>query len=135
MSVDIELKPHDFEGWIYDELEVIAEKGLVGDYVHDLLSKLEAKKLEQLANGDGRKTDGYPGFDAWFETLGVHTDHEAVRWAVRRELRRQITEQGIIKLKKVDLQEDREFTGALKEAAMAAGIDLGSIPEYSVIEK
>lgn len=131
---DTELEPRLFEGWIYDAFDDLRSNSDFTGYVATLLADVEEAKLVQLAAGDDRKTDGYPGFDAMYGKLKTPAEREHVRYLLRAELRRELIEAGKI-TNKVDLQEDGMFTGAVKEAAKAAGIDLSEIPEYRMISR
>lgn len=135
VEADVELTPKLFEGWIYDQFDVLREGSELTAYVDGLLKELEPDQLKRLARTDGRKTDVYPGFDGFYgKVSGTMLDREDVRYVVRAELRKRLLAQGA-DINQVDLQEDTVFTGAVKEAAKAAGIDLSEIPEYSMISK
>lgn len=135
VEVDVELKPKLFEGWIYDQFEVLREGTALDGYVNGLMKDVEMDKLKKLARSDERKTDAYPGFDAFYGKVSdTMLDREDVRYVVRAELRKRLLAQDA-DINQVDLQEDTVFTGAVKEAAKAAGIDLSEIPEYSMISK
>lgn len=133
VSVDTELKELAFEGWVYDELDVVRNGDAFAEYMKSVMALDEAVK-RKLAKGDDRKIENWPNFNDFFGSLDVHLSKENVRWLVRRELRRQMLANGA-DINKVDLQEDEVFTGALKEAAKLANIDLSDIPEYSTIKK
>ncbi|MBX3472904.1 MAG: HEAT repeat domain-containing protein [Planctomycetes bacterium] len=128
---DTVLKPRLFEGWIYDELEVAFEHPAFASFMNDLSKALGEDKLKELARADGRNVEAYPGLDALYKTLGLHTDKEELRYLVRAELRKRLAG----KIPQVDLQEDSVFTGAVKEAANVAGINLRDIPEYASLSK
>jgi hypothetical protein len=66
--------------------------------------------------------------------LKLQLSKEDLRYLVRREVRERLLAQGA-DINKVDLQEDSMFTGAVKEAAKAANIDLSQIPEYTTLSK
>lgn len=128
---DTELKPRGFEGWIYDEFENAAEHPAFVSFFNDLSKALGEDKLKDLAKADGRNLEAYPGLDALYKTLDMHTEKEELRYLVRAELRRRMAG----KIPQVDLQEDTVFTGAVKEAANVAGINLSEIPEYASLSK
>ncbi|MBZ0134741.1 MAG: hypothetical protein K8I27_00040 [Planctomycetes bacterium] len=132
---DAELTPKLFEGWIYDQFDVLREGSALNEYVSVLIKDGEMDKLKKLARGDGRKTDSYAGFEGFYSKVAdSKLDREDVRYLVRAELRKRLLAEGA-DINQVDLQEDNVFTGAVKEAAKAAGIDLSAIPEYSMISK
>lgn len=132
---DVELTPKLFDGWIYDQFDVLREGAALKGYVDGLIKDVEMEQLKKLARSDGRKTDAYPGFEAFYgKVAGTKLDREDVRYLVRADLRKRLLAQGA-DINQVDLQEDSVFTGAVKEAAKAAGIDLSAIPEYSMISK
>lgn len=128
---DAELKPRSFEGWIYDEFENATEHPAFVSFFNDLSKALGEDKLKELARADGRNLEAYPGLDALYKTLDMHTEKEELRYLVRAELRRRMAG----KIPQVDLQEDTVFTGAVKEAANVAGINLSEIPEYASLSK
>jgi len=128
---DAIVKPRNFEGWIYDELESAYEHPAFDSFLNDLSKALGEDKLKELAKSDNRNVEAYPGIDALYKTLGLHTEKEELRYLVRSELRRRMAG----KIPKVDLQEDAVFTGAVKEAANVAGINLSEIPEYATLSK
>ncbi|MCC6573486.1 MAG: hypothetical protein IT462_06810 [Planctomycetes bacterium] len=133
VEADVSLTATDFEGWIYDELEVVREGEAFKVFMDKMQKDLSAEQQKTLAMSDGRKTDGYPGFDVFYKGLPVHCDAEPVRWLVRDELRaRMIAAKTLANT--VDLQEDAVFGGALREIAKLAGVDLAQIPEYSVLK-
>jgi carboxyl-terminal processing protease len=135
VEVDTELKPRLFESWIYDAFEELADKSVLGTYLDKLMAETDKEVLKQLARGDGRKTEGYPGFDEMYaRAADTQLSREDVRFLLRRELRRKLIAAGV-EIPRADLQEDTVFVGAVKEAAKAAGIDLSEIPEYRMISK
>jgi C-terminal processing protease CtpA/Prc len=135
VEADTKLEPQLFESWIYDEFDVLRGEAAVSEYIETLVSEDNLETARKLARGDGHKTDGYPGFDALYgKVKSTHLTRENVRFLVRGELRKRLIADGE-KINKVDLQEDSMFTGAVKEAAKAAGIDISEIPEYSMISK
>jgi carboxyl-terminal processing protease len=135
VEADVELKPNQFESWVYDAFEKLLEDGTVTKYTDTLVAEGDKDHLKQLARGDGHKTDGYAGFDAMYaKAAATHLTKEQVRYLVRAELRKRLAADGG-DLNKVDLQEDTVFVGAVKEAAKVAGIDLSEIPEYRSISK
>lgn len=135
VEADTELKPQLFESWVYDQYEELREATEVSEFVATLTSADNLESARKLARGDARKTDLYPGFAALYAKLSnTHLSKENVRYLVRAELRKKLAADGV-EINKVDLQEDTVFTGAVKEAAKVAGIDLSKIPEYSMISK
>ncbi len=133
VTPDTELKPRLFEGWIYDELEAAQENPAFSAYMDKLMSGDKVKLIE-LAKGDGRKTDGYAGFAELEKQLGLKASSEDLRFLVRQHLRLRLLTEGT-DVPRVDLQEDDVFTGAVKAAAEAAGIDLSEIPEYAMLKR
>jgi carboxyl-terminal processing protease len=132
---DKELTPKLFEGWIYDQFDVLRGGKALADYLDALQGGLEADALRKLARGDARRTEVYPGFDEFYAKVeDTRLEREDVRYLLRAELRKRLLAGGA-DIYQVDLQEDTVFTGAVKEAARAAGIDLSEIPEYSMISK
>ncbi|MCA8911556.1 MAG: hypothetical protein KDB82_07615 [Planctomycetes bacterium] len=135
VEADTKLEPHLFESWIYDQFEDLRDGAAVKGFIDTLAGEDNLEAARKLARGDSHKTDVYPGFDALYDKVkGSHLTREDVRYLVRAELRKRLIADGV-KINKVDLQEDTVFTGAVKEAAKAAGIDLSEIPEYSMISK
>ncbi|MCA8935729.1 MAG: hypothetical protein KDB68_05935 [Planctomycetes bacterium] len=135
VEADVELTPVLFEGWIYDQFELLRESAAVRDYVTSLVSEENMEVARKLARSDGNKPSAYPGFDAMFgKVKDTHLSKEQVRFLVREQLRKRLVIDGV-EINKVDLQEDTVFTGAVKQAAKSAGIDLSEIPEYSMISK
>jgi C-terminal peptidase prc len=135
VEADTALVPRLFEGWIYDAFDVIGEHKDFIAYVDKLKAELDANKLKDLADGDGRSTLVYPGFDEMYGKFkDKHISKEDVRYLLRSELRNRLIKEGA-DVPLVDLQEDSVFVGAVKEAAKAAGIDLSEIPEYRMISK
>jgi hypothetical protein len=128
---DVVLKPRSFEGWIYDEFESARENPAFAAYFAELAKTLGEDKLAELARADGRNTAAYPGLDELHKKLDLHTGLEELRYLVRQELRQRLAG----RIGQVDLQEDNEFTGAVKEAASVAGINLSEIPEYASLSK
>ncbi|MBK9974581.1 MAG: hypothetical protein IPP14_07385 [Planctomycetes bacterium] len=131
VTPDVVLTPRQSEGWIYDELERAQEDPAFAAFMDGLTKALDLDKQKELARADGRKTDAYPGLDDLYTKLNLHTDKEELRWLVRGELRKRLAGQ----IPKSDLQEDTVFTGAVKEAANVAGINLSEIPEYATLSK
>ncbi|MCC6464470.1 MAG: HEAT repeat domain-containing protein [Planctomycetes bacterium] len=134
VDVDVQLKPRLFEGWVYHEFELALENPAFDAWLKKLLKETAPEKLAELARSDSRKTEGYAGFDEVFGKLGLHIGKEDLRFLVRGELRRLLPAQGVA-VPEVDLQEDAVFTGAVKEAAQAAGIDLAAVPEYASLAR
>ncbi|KAA0209032.1 hypothetical protein EDM80_15200 [bacterium] len=128
---DILLAERDFEGWIYDELDV-ARRGNAWSAYMDKLLALPAEQLAELAQSDNRKPERYAGIEALHQELKLHCDLETLRFALREELRARLRAAGKL-ANLTDLQEDAVFTGALRELAKAAGIDLAKIPDYAVL--
>ncbi len=133
VEADTPLIEHDFESWIYDEIDAARRTEAWGKYLDSIMTGLTAEQLTALALGDSRKTDKYPGFEAFFKGIKLHVDAEAVRFALREDLRSRLLASGKL-ANRVDLQEDSVFTGALKELAKAAGIDLTAIPDYAILK-
>lgn len=133
VTPDTELTPRLFEGWIYDELEAAYENPVFSAFMDKLMS-LEQDKLLALAKGDGRKTEGYPGFAELEKQLALKAGSEELRFLVRQQLRVRLLAKGA-DVQLVDLQEDDVFTGTVKAAAAAAGIDLSEIPEYAMLKR
>lgn len=133
VETDVKLEAADFEGWIYDELETVQQSPAFGVYMDKLRKDLNTDQQKALALTDGRKTSGYPGFDAFFKGLAVHCEAEPVRWLVRAELRRRLIE-ARAGVNTVDLQEDVVFAGAVREIARLAGVDLAKVPEYAILK-
>ncbi|MCC7510949.1 MAG: hypothetical protein IT464_16445 [Planctomycetes bacterium] len=126
---DAELHPRLFEGWIYDQFEKAVESKEFGAYLAKLVADTDGDQLKKLAQGDSRNLAAWPGLDDLYTTLKLQIEKEDLRYLVRREVRARMPDIG------VDLQEDSMFTGAVKEAAKLAGIDLSAIPEYAMISK
>jgi hypothetical protein len=135
VEADAALTPRLFEGWIYDAFDLVSESKDFTAYLDKLKADVDAEKLKALATGDGRGTEGYPGFDDLYAKFKDRMlSKEDLRYLLRDTLRnRMIAEGADVPL--VDLQEDAVFAGAVKEAAKAAGIDISSIPEYKMISK
>lgn len=134
VDVDLELTDADFESWVYDELEGAQKTEAWKKYMDGLMGALGEEKAVALALTDERKPENYAGFDALHKELKLHVEREALRFAVRAELRERLRQAGKL-ANIVDLQEDRVFTGALKELAKSAGVDLSKIPEYAVLKR
>ncbi|MBX3460632.1 MAG: hypothetical protein KF696_11825 [Planctomycetes bacterium] len=130
---DTPLTPRLFEGWIYDQFEAALEGKAFNAYLDKLLTDTEEATLVRLAQGDKRSVAAWPGLDELHNALGLPLTREDLRFLVRREVRARLIAQD--KIGQVDLQEDSMFTGAVKEAAKAADIDLSEIPEYAMISK
>ncbi len=131
---DTELTPRLFEGWIYDQFEQATESGVFRTYLETVMKETEKPTLLQLARADGRNPTAWPGIEALHNQLKLQLSREDLRYLVRREVRERLLAQGA-DLNQVDLQEDAMFTGAVKEAAKAANIDLSEIPEYTTLSK
>jgi carboxyl-terminal processing protease len=131
---DAPLAPRLFEGWIYDQFEYAQAHTALTDYLTALLEETEADTLLRLARGDNRDVTAWPGLDGLYRKLDLQLEKEDLRYLVRREVRARLTEQGK-DVGQVDLQEDSVFTGAVKEAARLAAIDLSEIPEYAVLSR
>lgn len=130
---DTELTPRLFEGWIYDQFEAVLEGKSFKDYLEKLMADTEESTLVRLAQGDKRNVAAWPGLDELHKTLALQITPDDLRYLVRREVRARLIL--LDKIGQVDLQEDSMFTGAVKQAAEAAGIDLSEIPEYAMISK
>jgi carboxyl-terminal processing protease len=130
---DVTLTPRLFEGWIYDQFEQATE-GALPAYLDTLFKDTELDKLKKLATGDARNPAAWPGLDELYTKLGLQFEKEDLRYLVRREVRARLIEQEA-GINQADLQEDYMFTGAVKEAARLAKIDLTEIPEYAIISK
>ncbi len=133
VDVDIALTDRDFDSFVYDELEAARKTDAWKKYLDGLMSTLTPEQLTALALTDERKTEKYSGFDAFFKELALHVEREALRFAIRDELRARLRTAGKL-VNIVDLQEDTVFTGALKELAKAAGVDLATIPDYAMLK-
>lgn len=133
IDADVALSDSDFEGWVYDELEAAQKTDVWKNYMDGLIGAVGEDKAVALALTDERKPENYPRFDALHKELKLHVDRDALRHALRADLRQRLRQAGKL-ANLVDLQEDKVFTGALKELAKAAGVDLSKIPDYAVLK-
>lgn len=131
---DAELTPRLFEGWIYDQFEEALDSAEFKGWLEGVLVNTEKATLARLAHGDNRNVAAWPGLEELHGKLELQLSKEDLRFLARREVRKRLAAQGA-DVSKVDLQEDSVFTGAVKEAARLAEIDLSEIPEYSTLSR
>ncbi|MHC4163534.1 MAG: S41 family peptidase [Planctomycetota bacterium] len=110
------------------ELRDIQEEGLFRDYVG---ARWEEHKetFRKLAHFDGRATDAYPDFDAFYRSLKTRLTPQEVRRAVRIEVRREVAgEEG----KEIfgDLSDDNVLWRAVQDVMRRLNVDTATVSEY-----
>jgi len=110
------------------DLRDLQEEGLFRDYIS---ARWEEHKdtFRKLAHFDGRATDAYPDFDAFYRSLKTRLTPQEVRRAIRIEVRREVAgEQGreIVG----DLGDDNVLWRAVQDVLRRLNVDATTVSEY-----
>jgi len=111
IAPDVAVAPRRLEGWKNEEFAKLWDKRALRDYVDKLYPDNKALFAE-LAVDDHRETTRYPGFDAWFASLGTKADKHDVREWVRSLVREKVADERGAEFVH-DLLEDRQLQRAV----------------------
>ena len=86
---DVASLPKRLDLWEIQAQRALESKGDVRDYVAKLFDS-DREKMERLARSDRKDPALYPGFAAFYDSLGTRLSKDAVRWLVRYHTRREV---------------------------------------------
>lgn len=141
VTPDVELELRDvspLEAWKNAEIFELYQQGKFQSYVREHVKENPTLFLE-LAESDLGKTDRYPGFDEFYESLGTHLTKDDVRRWVRYLVRDEVADfrgKAYPGGRAVgDIQEDAQLQKAVERVLEKTGKDIRDLPEYSSVLK
>lgn len=137
---DLAVKMNSTELWKVGELNKLFEADVFNKYIDDQFGDFRDNKAKQtlmveLAEGDGKDTTRYPGFDAFFTGLDTHIDKNEIRRWVRAFLRDKVSD---LREKPFpgnrmlgDYQEDNQLQSAIAILLKKMGSSMDQVPAYA----
>lgn len=138
-DIEIELREVSaLDAWKNAEIFEIFQQGKFQDYVRAQL-KANPQLVLELADGDLGRTDRYPGFDEFYESLDTHLSKDDVRRWVRYIARDEVAD---LRGKAYpggrafgDIQEDAQLQKAIENVLEKQGKEIAEIPAYRDVLK
>ena len=125
---DIGVKDDALEGWKVEAAALLVENADFKAYVEGIFAGHREMALA-LAEADGGSTDAYPGFDAFYATLGTPLSKMDVRWVLRTRVRLKASDilgRPLLADWELDAQLQRALLRVLEEMK----IDPAAVPAY-----
>lgn len=134
VTPDVEVGFEGTAAWKQEELADLIEKDAFQNYVKERMAGHEQLFVE-LAEGDEFKTDKYPDFDAFYDSLNTHLDKNEIRKWLRLYMRDRVADlrkkpfpgNGLLG----DFQEDNQLQRAIVEMCKKLSLDPAAVPQYT----
>lgn len=128
---DDAVPPRRFEAWKIEEMQRLQKDPRpIRQWVE---KNYPANKeiFQGLADGDEDDTSRYPGFDAFYNSLGTVLTPQDVRFLVRREVRRRVQDDRGAAFPDGDYEEDPQLQEAIRVVLEKLKSSYADIPAYA----
>ena len=129
LQPEVESKGEMVDFWVVQAQRALEETSKVRDYVSGLLQS-DPEGFRRLARSDRNDASAYPGFDAFFASLGTKLDRAPVRELVRWHVRRKVGDEMGRDLVG-DVVDDSILQAALKDLFATLKMDIASEPDLA----
>lgn len=126
---DEEIRQKRWETWKLEEMIEMQGDRAVRAYIDGNWDE-NLELYKQLAISDSADSSKYPGFDAWYESLGTRLSKDDVRFLVRREVRRRVADLQGSAFPRGDYQQDYQLQRAIALILEKLGLDWHDFPEF-----
>lgn len=132
---DVEVKPDLIELWRLEALDKLEEDGVFVEYLDKFFEEHHEAFVKIARDGDGGRTDSYPGFDEHILARNVsNAQVDDIRYRLRSKIRRRVEDE-LGRQFACDFNEDRQLQGAIVELLKKLESAPGTIPEYETFAK
>ena len=128
---DVELKDDPRDLWEFQAQSELYRSGAIRTYVDAAMAK-DPALFETLGRSDRRDPEAYPGFDAWYDTLGTKLSKQAVRSLVRLRVRENIADR-IGRALEGDVVDDAVLRAGVVELLRQVNLDPKSVPDLAFL--